>query len=387
MNFLVTRFTKEVDHFYRLNKKAQRLLSSIFLYNVISPMLGVFINAFLWRQSHDVVLIALYNLAVYAAVPLGFYLNGIFMKKFSSGTLYTFGLLIGGLTCTALIFLSLTTMLAVLIFGFLYGIAVGLYWANRNLLTLRTTESDNRIYFSGLESSSQTITTISIPLLIGYFIIFGIIIHRYTPVQGYQMLTIIVLLIIGWIGFIMNKFHLSLQKAPQLLLSTASMSWKKFRLYEFILGFINGASAFLPTLIVLSILGTEDKLGTIQAFAAILTAVIIYTLGKHLNIKHRIIILTASVLSSIVGAGFLGIFYSTIGIFVFFACQALTGPLNWIAVSSLNYDLIDNENKKGENHYAYVCDQEIYLNGGRVLGIVSFLFIVHFISSTFGLRF
>lgn len=387
MNHLKSFLQKEQRHFNRLSANAQRLLSSIFLYNLIGPIFGVFINAFLWRQSHDVTLVALYNLALFAAVTFGFYLNGLLMRKFTTSALYTFGLLVGGLTITTLIFLSQTTLLSVLIFGFLDGIAVGLYWANRNLLTLQTTKSDNRIYFSGIESSSQTITNILIPLLIGYFITFGTIIHLYSPLQGYQMLAMIMLLIIGFVGIIMRSFQTNSQNAPKLFLKNASASWNKFRLYELILGFLNGATAFLPTLIVLSLLGKEDTLGTIQTFAAIVTTIIVYTIGKHLDVKHRVAILSASVAIGIAGAGFLSITYSPLGVFVFFASQALCAPLIWMSVNSLNYDLIDNEDKTNEHQYAYVCDQEIYLNAGRILGIVAFLLLVQFVSGNFGLRF
>ncbi len=387
MNGFIRLLAKEKQHFNRLNANAQRLLSSIFLYNLIGPIFGVFINAFLWRQSHDVTLVALYNLALFAAVTPGFYLNGVLMRKFTTSALYTFGLLVGGLTIATLIFLPQINLLTVLIFGFLNGITVGLYWANRNLLTLQTTKSDNRIYFSGIESASQTITNILIPLLIGCFITFGTIIHLYSPLQGYQMLAMIMLLVIGFVGIIMRSFQTNTQTIPKLFLKNASASWNKFRLYELILGFLNGATAFLPTLIVLSLLGKEDTLGTIQAFAAALTAIIVYTIGKHLDIKHRVAILSASVVIGIVGAGFLSITYSPLGVFVFFASQALCAPLIWIAVNSLNYDLIDNEDQTNEHQYAYVCDQEIYLNAGRMLGIIAFLLLVQFVSGNFGLRF
>jgi GNAT superfamily N-acetyltransferase len=87
-------------------------------------------------------------LALFTAIPLGFYLNGILMQKFTSNSLYSAGLLLGGLVVSLLTFLSGPTWEVIVLFGFIDGIAGGIYWANRNLLTLRTTQSDNRIYFS-----------------------------------------------------------------------------------------------------------------------------------------------------------------------------------------------------------------------------------------------
>lgn len=379
-------FNLEQQHYQRLSNQGQRLLSSILLYDLIGPLFSIFINAFLWRQSQDITVVAIYNLSLFVAIPSGFYLNGFLLRKFPSNMLYSFGLFWGGLTIATLIFLPEITLPVVIAFGLIDGVASGVYWANRNLLTLKTTQSENRMYFSSLESAFKALTNIVIPLLIGYFITFGNIINLYTPVQGYKMLAIIMLLVIGIIGWIMASLPIK-QAVPHMFLQNPGKSWKRFRLYELLFGFLNGSSVFLPVLIVLSLVGEEETLGTIQSLTAILTAIIVYTLGKKLTIKHRIAVLTASVLLGIMGAVFLSISYAAIGVFVFFACKALSEPFIWIALNSLNYDLIDKENKNSENHYAYVCDQEIYLNAGRITGILFFLALVQFFSNDFGLRF
>ena len=77
--------------------------------------------------------------------------------------------------------------------------------------------------------------------------------------------------------------------------------------------------------------------------------------------------------------------YSALAVTVFFACQALSQPFMWVALNSLNYDLIDNG--KREAHYAYVCDKELYLNAGRILAILVFIGIVYSYSAEVALRF
>src|ERR1700733_11718355 len=94
MNVLITLFQKEKQHFEKLHDQTQHLLVSIFLFALISPLFGLFINAFLWRESQDFVKIAAYNLIGYFFVPFGFYLNGYLLKKFSSNRMYLFGILL-----------------------------------------------------------------------------------------------------------------------------------------------------------------------------------------------------------------------------------------------------------------------------------------------------
>lgn len=380
-------FTIEKQHYDRINKEGKQLLSSILLYNLIGPLLSLFINAFLWRQSKDLTLVAIYNLSLYVTIPVGFYLNGLLLRKFSSNNLYSFGLLLTGITVSTLLFLPKIDLMTVILFGLANGLASGLFWSNRNLLTLRTTQSNNRIYFSGIESSFKTLTNIVIPVLIGYFITFGSTINLYTPIQGYKMIAIIMLLIIAIIGYLMTTVTITKQSVLRLFLKEPGVSWRRFRLYELFFGFLNGSAIFLPVLIVLSLVGEEETLGTIQSFAAILTAIIVYTISKRITIKQRVPLLIMSVLLAVIGAGVLSINFAVIGVFVFFACKALSEPLMWLALNSLNYDLIDKENKDKRIQYAYVCDQEIFLNSGRIIGVVFFLFLIQSFSNDFGLRF
>jgi YQGE family putative transporter len=377
----------DYSHFQRLSTYAQKLIISIMVYSVISPLFGIFINAFLWRQTQNMTLVAMYNLMFYAGIIFGFYINGRLLKKNASSQLYTVGLLLMGFSIAILTFLQTINIPIVILFGLLYGISGGIYWSNRNLLTWKTTQSDNRIYFSSLESTSRTITDIAIPFLIGMFIIFGSSIHVYTPVQAYQSLSIFILFAVIATWFVLANMQNIISPVTQVFLKNPSSAWKNFRLFEFILGFITGLNVFLPTLMVLTLVGKENTLGTFQSAAAIITALVVYTLGKKLAIKQRPLILQLSFLFGILGAVMFSITYSSFGVLIFFILVAISLPFQWIAVNSLNYDLIDKENRTQENVYAYVFDQDIYLCLGRMSAIVIFIVLIIFYSNETALRF
>ena len=378
---------KEKAYFNKPHDNAQKLLITIFLDNLIGPLFGIFINAFLWRRTHDIVLVALYNLIVYAVIPLGFYINGYILRRNTPTMPYTVSLIINGLAVAALMFLPNVSYLAVIIFSIFDGFSAGIYWANRNLLTLKTTTTHDRIYFSSVETSSNTITSVIIPLVIGWFITFGTVIHLYTPVQGYQLLVVYMLVVIARIGIISKSINTGTIEVPVLLLKNISSNWKKFRWIQFIYGIENGVAFIVPVLLVLILVGNEAALGLVQSISAILASVLIYFLGRALTIHHRMQLIALSIVLNIIGSFFLGIVYSAIGVFIYFALQTLSQQFIWVGGSSINYDLIDIDNKDPKKHYAYVSDQEIYLNGGRVFGILLFIIMTTLISNTFALRF
>lgn len=386
MYAIKTFFQKELVHFQRLHRRAQRLIISIFLYNFISPLFSVFTSAFLWRQSQDFIQIALYSFAMYVTVPFGFYLNGYLLRHYPANKLYVVGLLMQAITISTLIFLATTTLLQVIPFGLVMGIAIGIYWANRNLLTLRTTRSDNRIYFSGLEISSNTITGIVIPFLIGLFITAGTPLAMYTPLVAYKILALLMIIVSAIIGTHILPMKDTKEIISTLWVTKASKRWQQFRWYEVIIGFLTGAITFLPPLMVFIFVGNENALGTIQSISALITAVIIYSFAKKLTTQHRLTLITWGMGINMLGTLVFSLFFSPIGVFVFYASLSIMWPLLWIAINSLNYDLIDEDNKS-HLHYAYVCDQEIYLNIGRLIAIGLFILIIVFVSKNAALRY
>src|SRR5258708_8699122 len=181
---------KEKLYFHKLHKDAQKLIITIFLYNLIGPLFGIFINAFLWRQTHNIILVALYNSITYLIVPFAFYVNGYLLKRYPPALPYTVSLLISGIDITILMLLPSLSYLSIIIFSIVEGLTLGMYWSNRNLLTLKTTTTHDRIYFSSIETASNTITSVLIPAFIGWFITLGTPLHLFSPVQGYQLLLI-----------------------------------------------------------------------------------------------------------------------------------------------------------------------------------------------------
>lgn len=384
MDILNAFIHKELHFYKKLTQNTKNLLNSIFLYNLISPIFSIFINAFIFRQSHSFILVALFNAVSYLFVVPAFYLNGLFLKKYQPKNAYTIGLYLLSISTACLIFPQTLTSTIVLITGMFYGLAIGIYWANRNLLTLQLTKSDNRIYFSSLDQTSGTLTSIIIPLFIGWFIILGSFFSLYTPVQGYQMTAMIMLFITVLTGIVTKKIADSPQQKLGLFIPKATRTWNQMRLFQFFLGFFGGGIGFIPVLMILTYIGRENTLGAIQSFSALISVLLTYYVGKTLAVQKRINLIRISFFLALFGAGMFTLSQSFFDILLFIICISLIQPFIVLIGNSLTYDLIENENSV-EHHYAYLSDTEIYLNAGRIVGIALFIFLAMHYSNTFSL--
>lgn len=379
-------FRNEYTYFKKLNPEAQKQLLSIFLFNNLNPIFAIFINAFIWRQSQDAGLVALFNVTNYMGLPIGFFINGILLKHQSIRRLYFAGGLWKAIAVLLVIILPVINTSAILLYGLLYGITNGLYWSNRNLINQRVTTSGNRIYFSGLDTITNTINNIIVPLIIGNFIIFGSQSKWYTPNQAYLWLGICTVVLSAVFGLVITSFQTRRLQVPQIVIRKATQNWNNARAMICVFGLFNGVAIFLPTLMILSFIGKEDALGVVQSLSATIAAIVMYTLARKVSTQERIKLNAASIVLSIIGSLSLFIVSAHEGVLAFIVAQAFAGPLFITTFNSITYDMVDKENQNRDNRYAYVFDSELFLNIGRVTGVLLFFLYCSFFSTTFAIR-
>lgn len=369
MNFLVKFLKSEIAYFKKLNFQGHRLIISFSVSGLTDPIVFTFVNAFLYRNTESIELVAFFNLFLFLGLPPAFYLNGLLLRKYSAGRLYFFGCLAQG----GLIFLLLTfaspSYQSVSLFGFLYGIALGFYWANRNFLTLRITDASNRIYFNSLESLAGTAIRIMVPILVGWFLVLGEHFGLYSISTAYQLLAVVTLVILISGGFLLKDLHFESVPSLRVLLPKPSPQWQKFRLFMFLTGFGGSAWFFIPVVIVLTLVGNEGALGTIESAAAVLSAFMVYYVSRKAETKDRLTLFIIWSTLILLGGFIFGIMFSVLGTILLFAFNALADPFGYVSTTSFAFDTIDREKEHHpSDHYAFVFDQELFLNIGRVTG-------------------
>src|SRR5205823_2325237 len=106
-----------------------------------------------------------------------------------------------------------------------------------------------------------------VPVFVGWFIVAGSSVHLYSPIQGYQITTVFMLLIIAAMGAVAITIQITLKPPKHLWLKSATASWRKFQAFTFVLGLLRGVNAFVPSLMVITLVGKEDTIGLIQSLS------------------------------------------------------------------------------------------------------------------------
>src|ERR1035438_5841152 len=166
----MSRLRKEFDVFFRCSHSMQVLMVSNMIYALVLPVIEVFVAAYVMRNSHAVAKVVTYQLSIYAATPLAFYINGKLLNRIGAKHLYAAGMLLSGVAMMLMMQLSILTPIGVATSGFTMGLATGLFWANRGFLALTAMNDGNRNYYYGVENFVATLAAVVVPASIGWFI-------------------------------------------------------------------------------------------------------------------------------------------------------------------------------------------------------------------------
>ena len=384
------KILEEFRFFMSMPRDMRLVLITNMIYAFVIPIIDIFVGAYIMRSSNDPSMVAVYQLCVYTGIPFAFLINGFLLNKFNISHLYSFGMLLSGVSMIFMMTLSNIDMVGVSIAGFIMGGSFGFFWANRDFLTLDTTNDTNRNYYYGVETFFYTLTFIIVPAVVGWFLIKSTSLGWFGgSIQGaYKVVTTIVLLltILSSIVIHLHRFRNPNQK--KFLYLHFDMLWKKMLGLAALKGMVQGYLVTAPAILIMTLVGNEAALGTIQSISGILTAFILYFLGRTTKPKHRIYIFAAGMTVFLIGALTNQILFSAIGVIVFVLCKVLFMPLHDIAYFPIQMKVIDIlSEKEHRSKYAYIFNHEFGLYLGRFFGLVLFIGLAFYVSKDFALRY
>lgn len=392
--FSFTGLLKKPGNEYRFFLKMPRdmrvLLMTNLIYAFVLPVIEIFVGAYIMRSSNDPKIVALYQLAVYAGIPITFIINGYLLNKIKIANLYSFGMLLSGLSMLVMTRLETLSIAGVGIAGVLMGCSFGFFWANRDYLALGTTNDDNRNYYYGLETFFYTITFIIVPLGVGMFLgkaennqWFGGNVSI-----AYQIVTagVFALTILSSIVIHKEKFANPIQKAFMFI--KYHLLWRKMIVLAVIKGLAQGYLVTAPAILIMRLVGNEGSLGTVQALSGTVTAFILYLLGRFTKPRHRIYVLSIGLVIFLIGTVVNGLLFSAVGVIIFVLCKVIFQPLHDIAYFPIQMRVIDVVSKiENRNEFAYFCNHEFALFLGRFIGLGMFIALATYVSEEFALKY
>jgi MFS transporter, YQGE family, putative transporter len=380
----------EVAVFNTYPREMRILLITNMIYAFVLPVIDIFVGAYIMRNSANPSMVAFYQLTVYTGIPFTFLINGFLLNKIKIAHLYSFGMLLSGVSLVAMMLLQQISFAGVGIAGFLMGSSFGFFWANRDYLALNTTTDDTRNYYYGVETFFYTLTYIIVPFFIGIFIarsetanwFGGDANNAYKVVTGLVFLLTIVSTIVVQQG----RFKNPLQK--KFIYWKFDRLWNKMLLLASLKGMGQGYLVTAPAILIMTLVGNESELGTIQSVCGIITAIILYVLGRISKPQHRILIFSVGIIIFAVGAITNSILFSATGVIIFMLCKIIFQPLHDLAYFPIQLKVIDKLAKKeNRNEFAYIFNHEFGLYVGRAFGLILFIVLHRYISETFALKY
>ena len=373
----MNKLKREYQFFKQQTSNVRVLLMTNLLYAFVLPVVEIFVGAYVMRHTSEPVSVAFYQLFMYIGIIATSFVNGFLLRHVSVKVLYAGGILVSGLSMFAMMLVKSLGFVELGIAGFVLGAASGFFWTNRYLLTLNNTTDNSRNYFFGLESFFFSITSITVPLLIGAFIsqidgkeIMGCLID----INGaYRLVTVGVIVVtlfavaVLWRG----KFANPIQK--NFLYFRFCTLWKKMLLLASLKGMVQGFLVTAPAILILKLVGDEGTLGLIQGISGTLTAILVYVLGRIAKPEDRPKIFIAGLLVFFIGTLF---------------CKVIFQPLFDLPYYPIMMQTIDAVVKiEKRNEYTYILSHEFGLFLGRAFGLILFMALAFAISQDFALKY
>ena len=384
------QFFKELSFFRSHPLSMKMLLLTNLIYGMVNPIIELFIGAYIMRNSSDISLVVIFQLAVYTGIPLTFMINGFLLNKIPISRLYSLGMLLSGVSMTAMMSLGKLSTVGVFFAGLIMGLSYGFFWANRDFLALNTTKDGNRNYYYGIETFLYTITGIGIPLLAGGFIAatdkngwFGGQVN-----VAYYIITACVFLLSIFASILVHRGQFQNPiKAPFLFFNFEKL-WNKMLRLAALKGVAQGYIVTAPTMLVLTHIGKEGSLGLIQGVAATLSAILLYILGRVSLPSHRVFIYGIGCTLFVLGALSNAILFSAVGVILFILCLVFARPLLDIAYFPIQLKVIDEVAKiEKRNEFTYIFNHELGLYVGRLFGCGLFIVLARYVSEMVALRY
>lgn len=385
---ILARMRRESHHFFSMPETARRLSVSYVLRSAAYPLLSLFTSAYIWQTEKNITLLILYYLGNFIVLPPVFMLNKWLLRHISLKKLYALSVVMTGAGSLMVVFYRAHTPAAFLGYGMLYGLANGIYWANRNFLTLRHTTTEVRSYFTGLQFTLSTVSSIVVPFIAGWCIVFLTRHQIVASVQAaYQLLVVFAFVLLLIAGIIVRGIAVH---TPDLTRNGKrkrfSKTWVSARILSIALGCADVPLYVLPSVLILQALGNEGVLGSMSSIVSAITALITYIFGRKYRQRAFYPVFIVLIFCFIVSGTPLLFGISAFSVLWYVIIANLTDNLIWTANEPKIMDMMDEEVKQSNiAYYDVILDRELFLNIGRV-GMYGLFFCFALIDQTLAME-
>lgn len=357
----------------RLNKDLIFLLLIGLVFTLAIALSNSFVNVYVWKQTKSFVVIGVYNLATSVLQPLTFILAGRLAKRIDRAWILRLGVIFLALFFVAVLLSGTHASRYIFLLGGCLGVGYGFYWLAYNVLTFEITEPHTRDIFNGFLGILSSFSGMIGPIVAGY------IISRNVGDEGYMIVfgLSFFLFIIG-IGcsFFLSKREMIGEYGFRVIWKElkANVAWRNICYAHVTQGLREGVFIFLISMYVYLVTGSELALGKFGLISSGISFVGYYIVSHFLKEHNRKkAILVAGVVMAF--AVLILLYHVTyMKLIIYAGIIAVAYPLLSVPFVSMTYDVIGRGYKAREFRIEYIVIREIFLNLGRILGIIIFIF-------------
>lgn len=357
------------------NKNLLIFIITIILFTSGMVLSGAFVNIYIWKLKSDFNLIIKYLISTYVTVPFIFYLCGYIGMHIDRISIYKIGIVFHSFFYFFVLLVREKITDYLIIFGIIYGIAMGFYWFGYHILTIDYTEIGKREKFYSITSIIASISSMLGPLISGF------IIHILPDLKGYYVIfAISSFLMISSVVLVSPLKSRPILKPYKIedLIFTKNKKWLKTMIGYFFLSSKDAISMFLISILVVKTTGSEFTFGKLAFFISLVSITTSYLLGKFSRpyLRNNYVI-TGAILYFLIS--FILIYKINFQTLVIYSIIAsIAEILIRIPFSAYAMDLISLDANINERKMEYIVARDIPIALGRVTSLVVFLIFIKY---------
>ncbi|WP_102707214.1 MFS transporter [Terribacillus saccharophilus] len=342
------------------------------LYSLGIFLSNTFVNIYLWKQTNDLINIAMYNLAIYVAQTILFTLSGSWAKRIDRVIILRIGVFFLSVFFLLVLFTGEKAASYNLLLGAVLGIGYGMYWLAYSVLTFEVTEPETRDFFNGVSGLLQSLTGMIGPFVAGYIITRMNNSHGYTLIFAVSFF-LFLLAVICTAGIkrrgAEGKFGLR-QVWKEVKRDAA---WRNTVLAHVFQGVREGIFTFIISVWVFIVTSSELSLGTFNLVYSAFSFIFYYIATRYIKSRQRktAIFLSGVALSLSVVLLLVELNFSTLLIYA--AIIGVFYPILYVPYLSLTYDVIGKARDAAMLRVEYIVLSDVATNIGRIISVVLLL--------------
>ncbi|MDP4169776.1 MAG: MFS transporter [Bacillota bacterium] len=345
------------------------------LYSLSMAMSNTFVNIYLWKQSGKFSDLALYNFFVFILQPITFIFAGRWAKNVDRVILLRVGVFFLAIFYLVVLIAGTHASRYILLLGGLLGIGYGFYWLSFNLLTFEVTEPDTRDFFNGFLGTLTSIGGMIGPMSA------GLIITHLEKFIGYSIVfgcSLALFSLAVFLSFFLKgrPAHGKYELKRILAERKQNENWRRITNAHFFQGLREGTFLFVISVLVFLSTDSELALGTFGLVNSFVSFIVYFAVSRFIKKEYRKKAILAGGIILYAAVFFIVSDVTYVKLLVYSSMIAIGYPILLIPYMSMTFDVIGGSWKAAEMRIEYIVVREIFLNGGRVISILLFLFAV-----------